>query len=155
MSEHQQRGETLDTEQIRAGVERRLEKYKGRNLLERFAMFMGMAQLLEITLKGLIARSYGVEIESMERWTPGRVSSEVKQREFRQEFTTLLDSVVGYRNHIAHDSLANEFMLRERIGGKETRCEQKHLDRGIYELEQLLFLYQWTDERGGWDGLAP
>ena len=145
---------SLDAKQIRDCVAARLDKYRGRNLLERFAMFMGMAQLLELTLKGLLHRRYGLDPDSMERWTLGRVANALKERQLRVDFTTLLDSVVDYRNHIAHELLVNELLLQDLTGGKETRLESRHLDKGIYELEQLMFLYEWTDERGGWDGLA-
>ena len=149
-----QKEPSLSTEQIRDGVAARLDKYRGRNLFERFAMFMGMAQLLELTLKGLLHHRYGVDPDSMERWTLGRVSNALKERQLREDFTTLLDSVVVYRNHIAHELLVNELVLRDLTGGKETRLESRHLDKGIYEVEQLMLLYEWTDERGGWDGLA-
>ena len=61
----------LTEAEIRQGVDVRLEKYKGRSLFERFALFMGMAQLLELGLKRLLSRRYDVDIDSLERWDSG------------------------------------------------------------------------------------
>jgi hypothetical protein len=74
MNTTSQPAEPMLTEaEIRQGVDVRLEKYKGRSLFERFALFMGMAQLLELGLKRLLSRRYGVDIDSLERWTLGQV----------------------------------------------------------------------------------
>lgn len=90
----------------------------------------------------------------MERWTLGRVAGALKERGLRQDFTVLLDSVVEYRNHIAHSLLANEMALQSLLGGRETRLETRQLEKGIYELEQLWFLYEWTEEHKAWGDLG-
>jgi hypothetical protein len=136
-----------DTE-IRAAVVARIQKY--RSLLERFALFMGMAQLLELSLKGLLNRRYNVELESMERWTLGQVKGALNDRGLRPDFITLLEGVVEYRNHMAHCFMVDAFMTRELMGGRETRFEARHLDKAIYEVEQLLFLFEWTDANEAW-----
>jgi len=61
----------------------------------------------------------------------------------------LLDSVVEYRNHVAHELLASQFILTS-LGASEARFETRILDRATYELEQLWFLYEWTEQHNAW-----
>jgi len=142
----------LTAEAIQSAVFQRLEKYHGRNLLESFGMFMGMAQLLELGLKGLLHRRFNVDFEEMERWTLGQVAAALRERRLRPDFLELLRSVVQYRNYIAHSLLANEAILRDLLQGGQTRFELRELQRGTYELEQLCFLFAWTEENDAWGG---
>ncbi len=136
--------------EIRRGVDARLEKYKSRSLFERFALFMGMAQLLELGLKQLLSRRYSVDMDSLERLTLGQVKGALKDRGLRPDFIAFLEGVVGYRNHMAHSFMADAFITRELFGGMETRFETRELDKGIYELEQLLLLFEWAEENNAW-----
>ncbi|NDK39599.1 hypothetical protein DT603_12175 [Pseudoxanthomonas gei] len=145
----------MTPEEIKDAVFKRLEKYAGLSLLERFAMFMGVAQMLELSLKNLLHRRYQFELETMERWTLGRVSTVMREQGVREDFVVLLNSVVGHRNYIAHSLLANEMLLQSLLGGQATRLETRSLDLGIYEAEQLWFLYEWTDEHQAWDLVRP
>jgi len=140
---------SLTTDAIRDAVSERLNRYTGLNVLEQFAMFMGTAQLLEISLKSLLHRLHAIGFEDMERWTLGRVAAELKERGLRPDFTFLLASVVEYRNYIAHSLLADELMLRSLLNGRKTP-KFKELNKGIYELEQLCFLFEWTERHKAW-----
>lgn len=140
---------SLTQDEIRAEVSRRLEKYEKLNLFEQFAMFMGLAQTLEIALKQLLHRRYGDDFDRLERATLGQVARQLRARGLRPDFLAFLDSVVGYRNHIAHALLANQMML-ESLGAGDARFERRELEKGIYELEQLWFLYDWTEEHNAW-----
>jgi hypothetical protein len=51
---------------------------------------------------------------------------------------------------MAHSFIADAFITREMFGGRETRFETRELDKGTYELEQLLFLFEWTEENNAW-----
>jgi hypothetical protein len=144
----------LERDEIKKAVFERLEKYRRLSLLEHFAMFMGGAQLLEVQLKGVLAGSFGVEHDRMERWTLGRVQRELGARGCRADFVQLLESLVNYRNHIAHDLLANVTLLKSLVKGAG-RFERKILDPATYELEQLLFLAQVTDEHQAWVPALP
>lgn len=141
---------SLTQEQIDSGVLQRLKRYESLNFFEKFAMFMGVAQVLEISLKQLLHRRYAVDFESLERSTLGQVARQLRDRGLRPDFLALLDSVVGYRNHIAHSLLANQIMLQS-LGAGDARFERRELEKGIYELEQLWFLFAWTEEHGAWD----
>ena len=140
----------LEAQEIREQVLKRLAKYKKLNVLEQFAMFMGMAQILEVGLKRLLTRRYKYDYEKMEKWTLGKTTKELKECGLRADFIVLLESVVEYRNHIAHELLANEAMLRSLLGGDGGRLELRHLEKGIYELEQIMFLHDWCEEHNAW-----
>ena len=140
----------LSCEEIAAGVAERLKKYESLSFLESFAMFMGKAQILELGLKGLLHRRFGKELQTMERWTLGKTAKALKEHGLRPDFIHLLESVVGYRNYIAHELLANEAILRSLLSGESGRFEVRQLEKGTYELEQLMFLYDWTEEHQGW-----
>jgi hypothetical protein len=70
----------LDTREIQRQVFKRLKKYNKLNMLEQFAMFMGLAQVLEGGLKGLLVRLYKYDSDTMEKWTLGRTTRVVKMR---------------------------------------------------------------------------
>jgi hypothetical protein len=140
---------SLNREQIQAEVSERLKKYEKLSFFEQFAMFMGLAQAFEISLKQLLNRKYGVDFESLERATLGQVTGQLKDRGLRPDFIALLESVVGYRNHIAHSLLANQIMLQS-LGAGDARFERRELEKGMFELEQLWFLYKWTEEHDAW-----
>lgn len=66
--------------------------------------------MLEFGLKNLLANRY--KYEDMEKWTPGRTTAELKKCELRADFIKLLESVVTYRNYMAHEFLANHVNVR-------------------------------------------
>jgi len=140
----------LDHKEIQKEISRRLEKYKKLlNVLAQFAMFMGSAQLLELALKQLLVRLYGYDLEKIDKWTLGTTTKELKEKGLRKDFIAFLESVVEYRNHIAHELLANEAILRSLVGDSG-RFEVRNLETGIYELEQVMFLYEWCEEHNAW-----
>lgn len=140
----------LEQNEIRKQVLKRLEKYKNLNVLEQFAMFMGMAQVLEAGLKNVLGRRYKYDIEKIETWTFGRTTSELKERGLRPDFIALLESVVEYRNYIAHELLVNDAMLRSILGDDSERLELRHMEKAIYELEQVVLLHDWCEEHNAW-----
>jgi hypothetical protein len=145
----------LNSEQIQTGIKKGLEKYNKLSFLEEYAMFMGVAQLLEFGLKNLLADKYNYQIEELERKTLGQTKRELEKVKLRPDFLKLLDSIVAYRNYIAHEILANRSLYLAVVGDKipeghyDKECRTLH--KAIYELEQLVFLFEWTNENDGWD----
>ena len=141
---------SLSADEIKSVVMEKLEDYKDLSFLEQYAMFMGKAQILELGLKGLLTRKYSIPFESMEKWTMGRVKNELSRKGLRSDFITVLGSVVDYRNYIAHELLVNNAltMCLANFSGVKMSGD---LFRGIYELEQIIFLYDWTEEHHSWD----
>ena len=140
----------LNAKQIQTAVFKRLVKYKKLNFFEQFAMYMGMAQLHELQLKRLLVSQFNFKFEDLDRWTMGRAARELKDKGLRQDYIQLLEPVVRSRNHIAHELLANELMLASILNGKTGRLNRKELELGIYELEQIMFLHEWTEKHGLW-----
>lgn len=140
-------------DEIQREIFKRLKKYNKLNFLEQFAMFIGLAQILELGLKHLLARRYKQDLEQIEKWTLGRTANELKKSGLRQDFISLLESVVQYRNYIAHELLVNDAMLKALVG-KSGRLEQRHLEKGIYELEQIMVFHDWLEEHNAWDAPA-
>jgi hypothetical protein len=54
---------SLNSEQIHEGIRQRLRKYEDKSMLERFALFMGTTQLLELSLKALLHRKYQIALD--------------------------------------------------------------------------------------------
>ena len=140
---------SLSCEEIKELVYQKLEPYEDLSVLEQCAMFMGKAQILEFGLKGLLTRKYEVPFESMEKWTLGRVKNELKQKGLRPDFIAILDSVVDHRNYIVHEFLANTAITKS-IANFSNRKLYGDLFRAIYELEQIIILYDWCEEHSGW-----
>ncbi|WBA10769.1 hypothetical protein [Salinivibrio kushneri] len=141
---------SLSGEEIKERVLKKLEEYKGLSHLENYAMFMGKAQLLEMALKSLLSRKYNVPEELMERWTLGRVKNELRDKGLRPDFITFLESVVDHRNYIAHEFLANN-AITQSMANFSDRKLYGDLFRAIYDLEQIIILYDWCEEHNGWD----
>jgi hypothetical protein len=80
----------LEAHEIREQVLKRLGKYKKLNVLEQFAMFMGMAQILELGLKGLLTRRYKCDYEKMQKWTLGKTTKELRECGLRADLIVLL-----------------------------------------------------------------
>jgi len=105
--------------------------------------------LLEFALKGLLTRKYNVPPDDMERWTLGKTKNELKDRGLRVDFVSLLESLVGHRNNMAHEFLANNAITRS-IANFSERKLYGDLFRAVYELEQIIILYDWCEEHDGW-----
>ena len=133
--------------------EKVLEKMKGYedfSLFENFAMYMGKVQLLEFCLKNLLVRKYNSSLESLENASLGQVKGQLNDRGIRPDFVELLESVVKYRNYIAHEFLAN-IALNGSMTNFSPRKTFGDLYRATYELEQIILIYDWCEEFDGWD----
>ena len=140
----------LSAEEINNAVEKKIEGYEGLSFLEQYAMFMGKTQILEFGLKGLLARKYAVPFESMEKWTLGRVKNELSKKGLRPDFIAYLDSVVDYRNYIAHELLVNNAITMS-LANFSNRKLYGDFFRALYELEHIIILYDWSEKHNAWD----
>ncbi|EKG83520.1 hypothetical protein VCHE16_3588, partial [Vibrio paracholerae HE-16] len=118
-------------------------------MLEQYALFMGKAQLLEFYLKNLLFRLFDVPIERSEKWTLGKTKNELKTQGLRPDFIEFLSSVVDYRNHMAHEFLTNDAIIQS-FAEFSNHKRFRELYKAIYELEQLIVLYDWCEENQGW-----
>ncbi|MDI9256877.1 hypothetical protein [Flavobacterium sedimenticola] len=143
----------LTQEEIQAGTQNGIKKYEHLDFLGKYAMYMGVAQLLEFGLKKLHEEKYGNTLEEMERWTLGKTKDKLAAKGLRPDFIHFLESVVKSRNYIAHEILANFALMRSITDNLETSHyskDERILDKAILELEQLIFLFDWTNQNNGW-----
>lgn len=141
----------LNEDEFKREVEGRLEKYRNRSLFEQFSIYMGLAQILELNLKQLLNRRYGMEKDAIEYCSLGQVKELLKSRGLHPGFIALLEVVVRSRNHMAHNFLAEAFITREMFQGIETRYETRELEKGIYQLESLFVLFEWSEANDEWE----
>ena len=107
-------------------------------------MFMGKAQIVELGLKGLLVRQYGYDSEQIEKWNLGQAIRELRKHGLRQDFLGLIEELNGYRNHIAHDLLADEALMRRWIGSSNAqRHAWKRLSRGLYWVEMAIVVHDF------------
>lgn len=139
----------MPRERIQAKVFAKLDEYDVLSPLEQYAIFMGKAQILEFRLKGLLSRKFNVSLEDMERWTLGMTKNALRDRGLRPDFIQFLESVVDHRNSMAHEFLANNAITRS-LANFSDRMLYGDLFRAIYELEQLIILYDWCEENDSW-----
>ncbi|WP_211228080.1 hypothetical protein [Azovibrio restrictus] len=141
----------IQKEEITSAILERIKKYDGFNTFELFAMFMGKAQILEFGLKNLLGQRCGYNFDKMKRWTLGTTTKHLKDSGLRSDFIKLLESVVTHRNYIAHELLANDAIIKSITGGRSGRLEIRHLEKAIYELEQIILFHDWCVEYNEWD----
>ena len=144
---------SLSGDEIRELVQEKMKPYEQLSVLEQYAMFMGKAQILEFFLKGLLTRKYGISSDSMEKWTLGKVKSELEKNGMRPDFIALLRSVVEHRNYIVHEFLVDNAITNS-IADFSERKLYGDLSRAIYELEQIIILYDWCEEYRDWGSSA-
>ncbi|MBN3034804.1 MAG: hypothetical protein JW861_04405 [Bacteroidales bacterium] len=142
---------SITGKEIQDEVFKRLEKYNSLNFLEQFAMFMGRSQILEIGLKSILISKYRTNPDQIDKWPLGVVKEELKKQGLRSDFISLLESLVDHRNFIAHDLLASQAILHGIVNNYDGRFEVKALQKALFELEQIIFLFYWTQEHNAWD----
>lgn len=140
---------SLSGDETKNLVRGKLKEYESLSPLEQYAMFMEKAQILEFGLKGLLCRKYGIPLDTMEKWTLGKVKNELEQKGLRSDFIVFLGSVVDHRNYIAHEFLVDTAITKS-IAGFSDRKLYGNLFRALYELEQIIVLYDWCEENDGW-----
>jgi hypothetical protein len=69
----------LSAKQLQFRVDNRLRKYDNLNFFESFAMFMGKAQLVELSLKSVLTSKYSYDENRIERWTLGATIKELEK----------------------------------------------------------------------------
>lgn len=144
----------LSGEEINKEVIKRVQNYDKLSFLEKYAMYMGKAQILEYGLKNLLYDKFKYSLDKMEKWTLGRTKNELRDNEVREDFVLLLEEVVEKRNYIAHELLMNDAIYKAILKNSYPKDhyskDQRILDKAIYELEQIMFLFDLTQEMDAW-----
>lgn len=126
--------------------DQRLEKYKGKSFIEKYALYMGMAQILELQMKQIIHRQFGYtsedELEKLERKTFGQAVWILKEKEVRPDIIKLLEKNRDNRNNMAHSFLVDT-MISTSLGVSMESIEVRLLDKAIFELENVILFWEW------------
>jgi hypothetical protein len=69
-------------------------------------MFMGKAQLVELSLKNILETKYRYDENRIKRWTLGTAIIELEKCGLRQDFIVLLKDLNEHRVYIAHEPCA-------------------------------------------------
>lgn len=141
---------SLSGEEIEKLISTRMSEYEDLGFMEQYAMFMGKAQILEFGLKGLLTRLYGLQLDSMEKWTLGRVKKELDEKGLRKDFVALLDGVVEQRNYFAHEFLVDHAITKS-VANFTNRKLYGNLYRALYQLERIIILFDWCVEHNAWE----
>lgn len=138
-------------ENIPALVKEKLNGYQDLSFLEQVAMFIGKAQILEEGLKNVLEIRFGVNRENIENFSLGQVKTRLTEVGVRPDFIGYLESLIELRNYITHELLRNEALLSSITGGETGRLERRNLEKGIYELEQLIIIFDWQEDNDAWE----
>jgi hypothetical protein len=133
----------LSPKQLQFRVGNRLRKYDNLNFLESFAMFMGKAQLVELSLKKILTIKYSYDENRIERWTLGATIKELEKCGLRKDFIMLLKELNKHRIYIAHELLADDALMKKLVGSKAQRFAWKSLERGLYAVETVIFVHDF------------
>jgi hypothetical protein len=124
----------------------RLEKYEGKSFIEKYALYMGMVQILEFQMKKIIYHRFGYttekKLQNLERKTFGQAICILKKNNIRPDIITLLEKNRDNRNNMAHSFLVDT-IISTSLGFSMESIEVRQLDKSIYELENLILFWEW------------
>jgi hypothetical protein len=133
----------LTWKQVHLRVSNRLRKLDNLNFLESFAMFMGKAQLVELSLKKILTSKYSYDENRIERWTLGVKIRELENCGLRKDFIVLLKDLNEHRIYIAHELLADDALMNKLAGLGTQRFAWKSLERGLYAVETVIVVHDF------------
>ena len=147
--------EEVNFDDIKHLLDQRFEKYKGKSFIEKYALYMGMTQILELQLKQVLHHQFGYisedDIKKLEKKTFGQSVRILKSKGVRSDIIVLLESNRDNRNNMAHSFLVDT-MISTSLGFNMESIEVRQLDKSIYELEQLALFWEWCVKH---DALMP
>jgi hypothetical protein len=134
-------------DEIRQLSSQRLEKYDGKSLIEKYALYMGMVQILELQMKQIIYSQFDYksedQLEKLERMTLGGAVKILKKKlRVRPDLIELLENTRDNRNNMAHSFLVDT-MISKSLGFSMESIEVRQLDKYIRELENVILFWEW------------
>ena len=142
-------------EDIKLLVEQRIDKYRDKSFIEKYALYMGMVQILELQIKQILHSKFSFEtdeqFERLEKMTLGQAVRCLKDKNVRPDIIHLLEHNRDNRNDMAHSFLANTIMNTS-LGFSLGSIEFRQLDKYIVELENVILFWEWCIHN---DALLP
>lgn len=134
-------------DEIRQLSSQRLEKYDGKSLIEKYALYMGMVQILELQMKQIIYGQFDykseAQLKKLEKMTlGGAVTILDKKVRVRLDLIELLKNTRDNRNNMAHSFLVDT-MISKSLGFSMESIEVRQLDKYIRELENVILFWEW------------
>ena len=127
----------LTPKELERRIYKALESTNDLNFLERYALFMGKAQLIELALKRLLIEHFGHSEESLERCTLGGTIRRLEKVGLRGDFISILKELNEYRNEMAHSFLLDDAIIKSLLRGKTLRGFERTLICALYEVERV------------------
>lgn len=140
----------ITPEQITEKVSAKMKQLEDLSFLERYAMFMGKAQLVEFGLKNILINDKDYEYEEVETKTLGWTITELKENNLREDFLALLGDLLRYRNHFAHDFLADQAFMNSLLKDEVLGFTKpfRELTKALFVVEQTILVYDFINEGG-------
>ena len=134
-------------DEIRQLCSQRLEKYDGKSLIEKYALYMGMVQILELQMKQIIYSQFDYksegQLEKLEKMTLGGAVKILDEKmRVRLDLIKLLRNTRDNRNNMAHSFLVDT-MISKSLGFSMESIEVRQLDKYIRELENVILFWEW------------
>lgn len=134
-------------DEIKHLISQRLEKYDGKSLIEKYALYMGMVQILELEVKQIVYRQIDYksegQLKKLEKMTLGGAVKILKEKlHVRPDLIELLENTRDNRNNMAHSFLVDT-MISKSLGFSMESIEVRQLDKYIRELENLILFWEW------------
>jgi len=143
-------GTTLQPDVLKNRIFERLVPLDKMSFLERYAMFMGKAQIVEMGMKRLLRDRYGAQETALERLTLGQAIAQLEAKGLRKDFIELLKTLVKYRNELAHDFLRVDATGKSLIGPGFEPLSEKMLRHASYSVEEVIQVHDHLEEHGLW-----
>jgi hypothetical protein len=134
----------LSPQKLQKLIAKRLEPLEEMNFLERYAMFMGMAQIIEMELKGILIRNHGETEERLEKTTLGGAILKLKKAGIRSDFIELLWDLNDHRRKMAHEFLAVFSLLQKHA--QAGQLSRKSLQLALFTAEKTIQVYDFLNE---------
>lgn len=133
-------------EDITKLLKQRTEKYKEKSFIEKYALYMGMVQILELQVKQILLSKFGFEtekqFEKLEKMTFGQAVKCLKNNHVRPDIIHLLEHNRDNRNDMAH-SFLSQTVISTSLGFSLESIEVRQLDKYIHELENVILFWEW------------
>ena len=134
-------------DEIRQLSSQRLKKYDGKSLIEKYALYMGMVQILELQMKQIIYSQFDYksegQLKELEKMTLGGAVKILDEKmRVRLDLIKLLRNTRDNRNNMAHSFLVDT-MISKSLGFSMESIEVRQLDKYIRELENVILFWEW------------
>lgn len=119
--------------------------YADKSLNERYSIFMGKSQILELGLKKLLISfpNFDLNERELEKLTLGQTRVELEKLGLRADYNFILQDFVRDRNEIVHNFFINYAITQSLIKGRLTNSFERQLDHACFALERLIILFDF------------